>query len=297
MGVWASRMLKWAVNGFEDDPANICMLGLDAAGKTTITYKLKLNELVTTIPTIGFNVETIKLGKGARTPDRPALMKRLRAGITMTIWDIGGQQILRPLWRHYYANCRGLVYVVDSSDRQRLNEARDELHTILKDTDMIGVPVVVLANKQDLPGTHWAIARPHTVHIRRRRVDSRIDRQTTTTHAAVLPSVVCAGYMCHHRRWPLRRPLPNGQLRKGIPQGATFAIVITLFLLHLLCISSRVAHKARANVPLATRRWSGNRQMMVLSTHCAHFHSPPIQNRFSLLFANRSRSKGREVKN
>ena len=65
--------------------ANILMLGLDSAGKTTILYKLKLDTLVTTIPTIGFNVESVKF-----------------KSLNMTIWDVGGQEKIRPLWRHYY---------------------------------------------------------------------------------------------------------------------------------------------------------------------------------------------------
>ena len=61
------------------------MIGLDAAGKTTILYKLKLGEIVTTIPTIGFNVETLEY-------------KNLK----FTVFDVGGQDKIRPLWRHYY---------------------------------------------------------------------------------------------------------------------------------------------------------------------------------------------------
>jgi len=98
-------------------------------------YKVKLNENVMTIPTIGFNVETVKL-----------------KGISFTVWDVGGQHKLRPLWHHYYQNSQGLIYVVDSSDRQRFEEAREELFGIVTAPDMEGVPVVILANKQDLPG-------------------------------------------------------------------------------------------------------------------------------------------------
>src|ERR1043165_10208569 len=75
----------------------ILMVGLDAAGKTTVLYKLKLGEIVTTIPTIGFNVETVKY-----------------KNINFTVWDVGGQDKIRPLWRHYYANTHGVIYVVDS---------------------------------------------------------------------------------------------------------------------------------------------------------------------------------------
>lgn len=112
------------------------MLGLDAAGKTTILYKLKLNEVVTSIPTIGFNVETVS----------PC------PGVSFTVWDIGGQSKIRHLWRHYYSNAQGLLFVVDSSDRERMVEAQEELYGILKSDELPReIPVVVIANKQDLP--------------------------------------------------------------------------------------------------------------------------------------------------
>ncbi|BFZ04960.1 hypothetical protein BsWGS_07999 [Bradybaena similaris] len=117
-------------------PTRVLLLGLDAAGKTTILYKVKLNENVCTIPTIGFNVETV-------TPVK---------GVTFTMWDVGGQEKIRCLWRHYYENTQGLVFVVDSSDVARISEAQEELFNIIEDPAMFGVPVVVLANKQDLPG-------------------------------------------------------------------------------------------------------------------------------------------------
>merc|ERR1719449_328928 len=83
----------------------ILMVGLDAAGKTTILYKLKLGEVVNTIPTIGFNVETVQY-----------------QDIEFTVWDVGGQEKIRPLWRHYYANNSGIIFVVDSADTDRLND-------------------------------------------------------------------------------------------------------------------------------------------------------------------------------
>lgn len=104
-------------------------------GKTTILYKVKLNEIVTTIPTIGFNVETV-------SPCR---------GITFTVWDVGGQYKIRPLWRHYMSDVDGMFYIIDSCDTDRIHESAEELHGILENTDMHGVPIVIIANKQDLP--------------------------------------------------------------------------------------------------------------------------------------------------
>lgn len=112
----------------------ILMVGLDAAGKTTILYKLKLGEIVTTIPTIGFNVETVEY-----------------KNISFTVWDVGGQDKIRPLWRHYYQNTQGLIFVVDSNDRDRAGEAHDELHRMLSEDELREAVVLIFANKQDLP--------------------------------------------------------------------------------------------------------------------------------------------------
>ena len=129
------KKLKGLLESMGKSEARILMLGLDAAGKTTILYKLKLNETVSSIPTIGFNVETV-------TPVK---------NVTFTVWDVGGQDKIRPLWKHYFHNTEGLVYVVDSADKERFLEAKDELYWILDSEEMKGVPVMVLANKQDLP--------------------------------------------------------------------------------------------------------------------------------------------------
>merc|ERR1719386_406374 len=112
----------------------ILMVGLDAAGKTTILYKLKLGEVVTTIPTIGFNVETGEY-----------------KNISFTVWDVGGQDKIRPLWRHYYQNTQGLIFVVDSNDRDRAEDAKEELNKMLNEDEMRAAALLVFANKQDLP--------------------------------------------------------------------------------------------------------------------------------------------------
>jgi len=112
----------------------ILMVGLDNAGKTTVLYKLKLGEVVTTIPTIGFNVETVEY-----------------KNISFTVWDVGGQDKIRPLWRHYFQNTQGLIFVVDSNDRERIGEARDELMRMLAEDELREAVLLIFANKQDLP--------------------------------------------------------------------------------------------------------------------------------------------------
>ncbi|XP_054906154.1 uncharacterized protein LOC129372724 [Poeciliopsis prolifica] len=131
MGVIISQIFSRFIS---KTPVRILMVGLDAAGKTTLLYKLKLAEVVTTIPTLGFNVETVEY-----------------KNISFTVWDVGGQTIIRPLWRHYYTNTQGLIFVIDSSDSERIKEAADELHRQLEEDELRDAPVLVFANKQDLP--------------------------------------------------------------------------------------------------------------------------------------------------
>ncbi|KAK6923086.1 Small GTPase superfamily, ARF/SAR type [Dillenia turbinata] len=131
MGLAISRLVRML---FAKKEMRILMVGLDAAGKTTILYKLKLGEVVTTIPTIGFNVETVEY-----------------KNVSFTVWDVGGQDKIRPLWRHYFQNTQGLIFVVDSNDRERISEARDELHRMLSEDELRDATLLVFANKQDLP--------------------------------------------------------------------------------------------------------------------------------------------------
>ena len=120
---------------FGPPPSRILFLGLDAVGKTTMLYKLKLNKTVSTIPTVGFNVETVQLTKD----------------VSFIIWDVGGGAKIYPLWRHYFTGAQGVVYIVDASDSSRFSEAKHWLDTLLDSDELVDVPILLLANKQDLP--------------------------------------------------------------------------------------------------------------------------------------------------
>lgn len=118
------------------------MIGLDLSGKTTILYRLKFGQYTNTVPTIGFNCEKIRSG-GSDGGTK---------GQNFLLWDVGGQDKTRPLWRSYTRCTDGIIFVVDSSDAERLEEAKLELLKIAKLTERYTVPILVLANKQDLPG-------------------------------------------------------------------------------------------------------------------------------------------------
>nr|QXF29080.1 Arf1a [Paratrimastix pyriformis] len=121
----------------------IVMVGLDAAGKTSILYKLKLNENIHTIPTIGFNMEEVEV-----------------RNIKFVVWDVGGQKKIRHLWHHYFQNSHAVIYVIDSADRARINCpnmdcgdcAKEELHYLLQRDELREAILLVFANKQDLQG-------------------------------------------------------------------------------------------------------------------------------------------------
>ncbi|ETO03702.1 ADP-ribosylation factor [Reticulomyxa filosa] len=145
-----SLFSKWSP--WKKEEKRILTVGLDAAGKTTILYKLKLGEVVTTIPTIGFNVETVEHKDLAFTVLFETLLKNTK------VWDVGGQDKIRPLWRHYYSNTQALIFVVDSADQERIDDsqgdtsAKEELSRLLSEEELANIPLLVFANKQDLPG-------------------------------------------------------------------------------------------------------------------------------------------------
>ncbi|XP_024520345.1 ADP-ribosylation factor isoform X2 [Selaginella moellendorffii] len=111
------------------------MLGLDAAGKTTILFKLHIGEILSTVPTIGFNVEKVQY-----------------KNVVFTVWDVGGQEKLRPLWKHYFSSTDALIYVVDSFDKDRIDKAALEFQAIVNDPLMRNSAILVFANKQDMKG-------------------------------------------------------------------------------------------------------------------------------------------------
>lgn len=125
-------------------PLHVVMLGLDSAGKTTALYRLKFDQYLNTVPTIGFNCEKIK-GTSGRCK-----------GTSFLVWDVGGQEKLRPLWRSYTRCTDGIVFVVDSTDTERMDEAKMELVRTVRAPENHHVPILVLANKQDLPGARDA---------------------------------------------------------------------------------------------------------------------------------------------
>lgn len=117
---------------------SVLMLGLDGAGKSAILDRMRLDEVVTTTPTIGFTVETVCL-------ESP------KAVLTCTVWGVGGSEKTRPLWRQYYRGVSAVIFVVDSTDCERLRQVGEELEQLLREEELADKPFLVFANKQDQP--------------------------------------------------------------------------------------------------------------------------------------------------
>lgn len=115
----------------------VLLMGLDSAGKSTLLFRQQRGIVMDTSPTVGFNVATVELDKKT----------------SLTVWDVGGQKTMRSNWKYYLEECKVLVFVVDSSDRARMEEAQKALKKILNDEHLKGVPLMVLANKKDLPNS------------------------------------------------------------------------------------------------------------------------------------------------
>lgn len=126
---------------FQKDEYCILILGLDNAGKTTFleqsktrfskNYKgMSLSKITTTV---GLNIGTVDVGK-----------------VRLMFWDLGGQEELQSLWDKYYAECHGVIYVIDSTDEGRLSESKQAFEKVVTSEALEGVPVLVLANKQDV---------------------------------------------------------------------------------------------------------------------------------------------------
>ncbi|KXS20969.1 ARF/SAR superfamily [Gonapodya prolifera JEL478] len=120
----------------------ILILGLDNAGKTTLLEKIKTLFTGTPgmppekiAPTVGLNIAKIPITSTAR----------------LNFWDLGGQREMRSLWPQYYDECHGIVFVIDSCDEERLDECRAAADSLLTSDLTLNVPLILLANKQDLP--------------------------------------------------------------------------------------------------------------------------------------------------
>ncbi|KAM9968323.1 hypothetical protein ACTFIW_002761 [Dictyostelium discoideum] len=111
----------------------ILIIGLDGAGKSTLLSKLKLGDYISMIPSVGFNIETIEY-------------KNLK----ILIGNADPQYKTRALWKHNYHHSNAIIFVVDSTDRDRIDQVKEEFDNLLIQQELNGIPILIFANKQDI---------------------------------------------------------------------------------------------------------------------------------------------------
>ncbi|WPH00143.1 ADP-ribosylation factor family protein [Acrodontium crateriforme] len=129
------RMYDWLLSVFWATEMDVTMLGLQNAGKTSLLRVLAGGEFtIDSIPTVGFNMKRVKKGH-----------------VTLKCWDLGGQPRFRSMWERYCRGVSAMLFVIDSADVEAFPVAKEELHLLLEKPTMEGIPLLVLANKSDLP--------------------------------------------------------------------------------------------------------------------------------------------------
>ncbi|KCV68573.1 ADP-ribosylation factor-like protein 8B [Fonticula alba] len=128
-------LLNWLRSLFWKQEMELTLVGLQNSGKTTLVNVLANGQFTDDmIPTVGFNMRKVTKGN-----------------VTMKLWDIGGQPRFRTMWERYCRGVNAIVFVVDSADHERIPHASAELHALLEKPQLANIPVLVLANKNDLP--------------------------------------------------------------------------------------------------------------------------------------------------
>ncbi|GAA5991615.1 hypothetical protein JCM11641_001489 [Rhodosporidiobolus odoratus] len=126
--------LDWLRSLFWSSQLDIACIGLQNAGKTSLVNVLTRNEFSESmIPTVGFNLRKIQKGN-----------------VTLKVWDLAGQPRFRSIWERYCVGVSAIVWVLDSADRETFPTARAELASLLQKHELAGIPLLVLANKNDL---------------------------------------------------------------------------------------------------------------------------------------------------
>ena len=117
-----------------DTQFKIIIVGMNNAGKTTILYKLALDEVIVTEPTIGSNVEEVQ-----------------HQNLKLQVWDLGGQENLRSAWDAYYQNTHAVIFVIDSADDSQVQTSKAEFLTMLVHNELKDALLLIFANKADMP--------------------------------------------------------------------------------------------------------------------------------------------------
>ena len=132
---WFLRFWRWLISLFYSKELSIAIIGLPSAGKTTLVRAMSNEDTEQVVPTIGVLHTSIKVG-----------------GLTFNISDIAGNKNAQVLWEDYCKGSNVIIYVIDSADQEAVTASEQQLDSLINDDNLNGIPILVIANKQDLPG-------------------------------------------------------------------------------------------------------------------------------------------------
>ncbi|KAI6028082.1 hypothetical protein PISMIDRAFT_416278 [Pisolithus microcarpus 441] len=139
MWLWSS-VVAWLSSILFSKAAEVAVVGLQASGKTSFVNVISSGQWSEdVVPTVAFNYRKVR--KGA---------------VTFKIWDVAGQPKFRSMWERYCHGMDAIVFIVDSADHDKFDTARFELHQLLSQPGLTGVPLLVLGNKNDI-STHASV--------------------------------------------------------------------------------------------------------------------------------------------
>jgi GTP-binding protein SAR1 len=128
--LWSSL---WSALGLRGKEGTLLLLGLDNAGKTTLLHRLRTGGVRNFPPT-----------------DRPSSETFAHDGVTFRAWDLGGHEAVRHLWEDYVCECKAVLFLVDASDSERIEEVGYELDALIAERVVADLPIAILFNKCDL---------------------------------------------------------------------------------------------------------------------------------------------------
>jgi len=136
MASWFSSWWTWVTSLFWTKSLEVSVVGLQSSGKTSFVNVLDVGGFMEdVVPTIAFNMRKVR-----------------RDNVTLKIWDVAGQSKYRGLWARYCRDSDAIVFIVDSHDKENLEASSFALHSLLSEKSLSGIPLLVLGNKNDLPG-------------------------------------------------------------------------------------------------------------------------------------------------